>query len=129
MFCYPLFCSAVFCSKPVEGSGRQRKCTKGEAKMDTCAFWLSSKGGGQRGRQRGGKGRKRAWGSNKMRKGSENAQGQRKCARAARKGSKNAQGQRARAARKGSAQGQRKCAFLRYLFLRCQFYSKLEAQG
>ena len=88
MFRYPHFCSAVFCSKPAEGSGRQRKCAKREVIMHTCAFWLSSKGK-----------RKAAWMRRKAarRTAEEARMGQQKCARAAK-------------IRKGSAHWQRKCA-------------------
>ena len=101
VFRYPLFCSAAFCSKPAEGSGRQRKCVKRVAKMRNCAFWLSSKGSADgSGRQRGWQRKKRAWGSENAQGSAEeskgSAHGKRKCARTAKmlKGSENKKWQR-----------------------------------
>ena len=112
IFRYPFFGSASFCSKPAEGSGRQRKCAKRVAKMRTCAFSLSFKGSAE---GSGGS----AHGVAKMRKGSENAQRQRGTARR----------------QHGAAKMRHNCAFAlpravpRFLLLRCQFCQKLAAHG
>ena len=112
VFRYPPFCSAAFCSKPAEGSGKQRKCAEREAKMRTYAFSLSFKGSAE---GSGGSAHRVA----KMRKAArkrakEARMGQRKCARAA-KMRKGSGGQRGAARRKcRAARRQRRAAKMRH---------------
>ena len=117
-------CFATLFFAPLSFAQNQRKveggsenAPKGKRKWTLAYFGcpLKEEGGVEgSGRQRGRQGRKRAWGS-------ENAQGQRKCARAAHYGSQNAQGQRK------CALAARNCAFLllraflRYLFFAANF--------